>query len=176
MVKLRITIMKIAVISDSHDHILNLKKTLELAKREAKILIHCGDIVSPFTMEIISQAKLKTYVFLGNNDGDKILLEQKCGENIDLVPPTFEFGEIEIEGKKIAFCHFPKIANFLAKEQTFDAVFYGHTHLPENKKIGKTLLLNPGAVCGIQRGEMGTASFALYNIKTNQGKIIEIKY
>ena len=39
--------MKIAVMSDSHDHLENIEKTVALAaEKGADILIHCGDILS----------------------------------------------------------------------------------------------------------------------------------
>jgi hypothetical protein len=48
--------------------------------------------------------------------------------------------------------------------------------------VGKTLLLNPGAVCGITAGvyfgetdKHEPASYAIYDTKTNSAEIIEIQ-
>ena len=45
----------------------------------------------------------------------------------------------------------------------------------ENKKFGRTLLLNPGSVCGIIDGKPAKASYAIYDTKTNSANIIEVK-
>ena len=101
-------------------------------------------------------------------------MHEKGDPNIRWVPLGKEFGEIKLGNRKIAFNHYPKLGELLAKTGDYDAVFYGHTHVAVNKKIGKTLLLNPGAVCGIQGGKPGIATYAIYDTKTNSAKILEI--
>lgn len=55
-----------------------------------------------------------------------------------------------------------------------DAIFYGHTHQTNNEMIGKTLLLNPGPVCGLRDGRPVHASYALYETSTNSGQIVQL--
>jgi predicted phosphodiesterase len=44
--------MKIAVMSDSHDHLENIEKAVALAmERGAEMLLHCGDLCSPFVVD-----------------------------------------------------------------------------------------------------------------------------
>jgi putative phosphoesterase len=167
--------MKVAVISDSHDHIWNLQKVLDEIKNNVDEVVHCGDIVAPFSIKLLSTAKLSTHLFFGNNDGDISGLIEKAAKNIKWVPIRKEFGEIIFNNRKIAFCHYKKMADFLAKSSKYDAVFYGHTHVPDNKKANSTLLLNPGAVCGIQNGKPAKATYAIYDTETNSAEIIEIK-
>ena len=46
--------MKIAIISDTHDNLANLKKAIDWIKKEKiKIVIHCGDIFKPETIKEI---------------------------------------------------------------------------------------------------------------------------
>lgn len=73
--------------------------------------------------------------------------------------------------RKIAFCHFPEIAKELVRRQKYDIVFYGHTHKPWLKKIGKTRLVNPGNIAGM----FYKSTFATYDTKTDklELKIIE---
>jgi predicted phosphodiesterase len=46
-----------------------------------------------------------------------------------------------------------------------------------NEKVGNTLLLNPGAVCGINfdKAAYDEATFAVYDTFSNSAEIIEIK-
>ena len=145
--------MRIAVISDSHDNLPNLKKALDFIKKEKiKIIIHCGDISTPETLEEIAKNfKGKIHYVFGNADKGKFEEDKK------------EFGEIKIAGKKIAFCHFPEKAEELAKTG-YDIVFYGHTHKPWEEVIGKTRLVNPGNLTGLWY----KGTFAVYDPKTNK--------
>lgn len=168
--------MKIAILSDTHDHIHNLKRVLKQIKEKGvEVIIFCGDMCSPFTSELIASANLPTYLCLGNNDEDQISMLQRGSEKFVWIGLSEEYGITEQDGREIAFCHYPKLGELLAKSNEFDAVFYGHTHISRNEKIGKTLLVNPGSVCGIIKGKPAPPSYAIYDTKTNSAKIIVIK-
>ncbi|KKQ41425.1 MAG: hypothetical protein US60_C0040G0008 [Microgenomates group bacterium GW2011_GWC1_37_8] len=51
-----------------------------------------------------------------------------------------------------------------------------HDHLTNLEKVGKTLLLNPSAVCGInfEKETYDKATYAIYDTLTNSAEIIEI--
>ena len=84
-----------------------------------------------------------------------------------------DFGEAIVEGKVIAFVHYPNIAKSLARTGKYDFVFYGHTHkpwivnlpLPEGKwpkaEGEGVTLLNPGTT----GGEIYPPTFALWDTK-----------
>ncbi len=168
--------MKIAVLSDSHDHIWNLEKAVKLLQKEkCERIIFCGDMCAPFTARILMDAKIKTFVVWGNNDEDHWAIVQKAGENFIAYPLAQEFGEEVIDGKKIAFCHYPMLGQLLAATGHYDAVFHGHTHRQYKKMVGKCLLANPGAVCGIVGGKPGLASFMIYNTSDNSVELSEIE-
>ncbi len=168
--------MKIAVLSDSHDHIWNLQKAVKLLKEAScEAIIFCGDMCAPFTARILMDAKIKTYVVWGNNDEDHWAIVQKAGEDFFAYPLEQEFGEIELGERKIAFCHYPMLGQLLAASEHYDAVFHGHTHRKYQKMVGKTLLANPGAVCGIVGGKEGLATFMVYDTVDNSVKFLEIK-
>jgi len=169
--------MKIAVLSDSHDHIENLRKILKEINGNAEAIIFCGDMISPFTAGLLAKADLPIYTCLGNNDEDHIGMMKKGGNKFTWFHLSQEFGEIELDNKKIAFCHYPKLGYLLTKSGEYDAVFYGHTHKADNQIFDKTLLLNPGAVCGINfdKGDYDRSTYAIYDTQTNSAEIIEIK-
>ena len=168
--------MKIAVFSDIHDHIWNLGKALKKAKEEGcKAIIFCGDLCATFTAGILSEAAVPIYSVWGNADEDHWALVKKGGKNLIATPLTQEFGEVKLGGKKIAYCHYPRLGELLAETRYYDAVFHGHTHKTYKKKIGRTVLANPGAVCGIVWGKPGLSSFMIYNTQKNSLGLIEIK-
>jgi len=164
--------MRIAIISDSHDNLANLKKVLDwLKKNKIAALIHCGDVFRKETVSFISQNfKGKIYISLADVDDDI--------KRIPRVKIYEKFGELKKDGKKIAFCHFPEKARELANSQKlapyraakggsdagYDLVFYGHLHKPWKTKIRKTILANPGNVAGI----FFKPTFAVYDTKTDK--------
>lgn len=167
--------MQVAVLSDIHDNIWNLEKALNSLKDKVEAIIYCGDFCAPFIPPKLASLKVPVYACLGNNDEDQIGLLRQGGNMFSWTFLAEEYGQIELDRKKIAFCHYPKLGELLAKSTEFDAVFHGHTHNSINEMHGKTLLVNPGAICGIQSGKPGIASYALYDTKTNSAEIVEIK-
>jgi putative phosphoesterase len=161
--------MKIAIVSDTHDNILNLEKFLAWLKKEKiSFLIHCGDICAPSTLTkvILPNFSGKIYLVPGNVS-DLYLLKEEV-KKFKRVKFFEEFGEIKLKNKLIAFTHFPEKAKELIKTGHYDLVFYGHTHKPWLKKyyFGKkvSLLVNPGNLANM----FYRASFALYDSKKDK--------
>ncbi len=151
--------MKFAIISDTHDNLANVKNVINwLNKEEITLLLHCGDINSKETIKMI---------------GDTFKGEAKFARgNADVsIEGLNEFEEVEIDGKRIAFTHFPTEANELCNTKKYDLVFHGHTHKPWESMVGECKLVNPGEAAGIYN----KATFATYDTKTDklELKIIE---
>ncbi len=162
--------MKIAVLSDIHDHIDNLDAALEKVKNlGCQSLIFCGDLVSPFVIPHLLASGLHVYLVFGNNEGDlSAIYAQIKPDQVEIWGKSEEFGEISLDNQKIAFCHYPKIARLLAGTGQHQAVFHGHNHQASEEHLGRTLLANPGSISGIISGKPGPASFATYD--TTDGK------
>lgn len=158
--------MKIAIISDTHDNLANLKKAIFFIKKErVKLLIHCGDIFKPETIkEGLKDFKGKIYIIFSPADADFSGIPENSFNSFPQLKIYEEFGEIKKGGKRIAFCHFPEIAEKLAATKKYDIVFYGHTHKPWEEKIRKTRLVNPGNLAGL----FFKPTFAIYDTKTNK--------
>jgi putative phosphoesterase len=161
--------MKIAVLSDIHDNVWNLKKVLGQVKKEnCQAIIFCGDFCAPFSAVMLAESKLPVYAVLGNSyDAFNTLRATDKFKNFNLFS---ERGEVELDKKKIAICHYPKLARGLAFTREYDAVFYGHNHQASNDSINKTLLANPGEVMG----RFGKCTFGIYDTKGNKFQIIKI--
>ncbi len=163
--------MRIGVISDTHDNLPNFKKAIDFFKREnISLILHCGDISNPNTLKKALKGfsgKLKGV--LGNADN---IYQFSLKDYQSLQTEVFEkIGELEIEGKKIAFTHYPWEGKRLAKSGNYDIVFYGHTHKPSQKKIDNCLLVNPGNVAGI----IFRATFAVFDTENNNLELKIIK-
>lgn len=175
--------MKIGVMSDTHDRL----ETVELAikvfqKQKVKLIIHCGDWVSPFVPQYIYNLKPKLTIpiksVFGNNEGDifRFLKRQKSEKwNIDFSRDIFD---LLIEDKKIAVYHGHNsiITDSLMKSGCYNAIFTGHTHEALNKFYDKTLHLNPGTTSGYCNGKnYQDKTVAIYNVINNTAKIINLK-
>ena len=152
--------MRIAVISDTHDHLGNLEKAIETINGEkVEALLHCGDLCSPFVIEKLAAFDGPVHVVFGNNEGDRYTIEL-ISEGYDNITLHGEIGHLDTPDGQVAFTHRPEFARGLASTGTYRAVFYGHTHIHASEKIGKTHLVNPGELMGL-REEPGWIVFDL---------------
>lgn len=161
--------MKIAIISDVHDNLPRLKEALSICKKEGvDECICCGDISTLEVVEAIAKSFKKVYIVLGNMD---FRLKEQLGlfpENIEASPDVLE---ITTDKLKVAIVHHDYKAKELAGNGKYDYVFYGHTHTPWEKKIGKTKIINPGEIAG----QFGRASFAIFDTKSGKAKLNLLK-
>ncbi|HQK64104.1 MAG TPA: YfcE family phosphodiesterase, partial [Candidatus Staskawiczbacteria bacterium] len=139
----------------THNNFVNFKKSIDWAnKNGVQMILHCGDIQ---TQQIIDESKEafngEIKFAKGNGDYDLDLPEKM---------------ELEVDSKKIAFCHFPEIAKKLAASGKLDIVFYGHTHKPWEEIVNNCRLVNPGELAG----QLFKPTFAVYDTMTN---LLELK-
>jgi len=162
--------MKIAVLSDIHDNIWNLKKVLKRVKKEKyQAIIFCGDFCAPFSAVMLAESELPVYAVLGNSyDVFNTLRTTGDFKNFNLFS---EMGEVELDKKRIALCHYPKLARGLAFTGEYDAVFYGHDHEALSELADKVLLANPGEVMA----RYGKCTFGIYDTKSGIFEIVEVK-
>lgn len=140
--------MKIGIISDTHDNLDAIDRAIEtLNSYKIDLVIHAGDVISPFAARIFKELKSPLRVVYGNNDGERTGLKnlfKKLGVDID------DFLELEIGGKRFAIYHgtIEGIQKSLIERGIYDVVIGGHTHKPEVNIHGRTIFINPGEVCG----------------------------
>lgn len=159
--------MLIGIISDTHDDMASIKKVVHvLNERGASRIIHAGDIVSPFTFEVFRDLKGDFTGIFGNNDGDRLLLREKSGNNIHNQPLT-----LNIDKKKIIVVHEPFIVDDLVDSGHFDIVIYGHTHKPDVRRVRDTLIINPGKVAVLHKGR---STLAILNTKSMDVDLVEL--
>ncbi len=136
--------MKLGVISDTHDHLELAGAAVEFFEKEGvDAVVHCGDMVAPFTAELFD-ADFDFYCVRGNNDGEWNLKEtiEEFGTWLG------EMGELELEDKKFAVYHGtkPEVVRSLVESGEYDYVLKGHTHQKIIKEVDGTIELNPGGI------------------------------
>jgi hypothetical protein len=170
--------MKIAVISDSHDHMDHILKAVSIInEKKVNALIHCGDYVAPFVKKwfdkLEGSIKKNFYGVFGNNDGEKLFLKQNLGQICKFAQNGNEL-ILELGGKKIFVSHMPRQETIraLADSGEFDIILSGHTHALKNEKNDKgVLIINPGELCGYLTAR---STFAIIDTDKMESEIIEL--
>ncbi len=160
--------MLIGVFSDTHDNIDRINQAIEVFnERRVSLVVHAGDITSPFALiPIFDKLKAEFVGIFGNNDGDRVLLHKRSEGRIHPQPHIFE-----VQGKKIVLIHEHHLVEALAASGHYDIVIYGHTHKARVEKKNGVLILNPG-----EAGHWlyGKATVALLDPEKMQAEIIPL--
>jgi putative phosphoesterase len=157
--------MRVAVVSDTHDRHTTVRAALALLhERGVECVLHCGDIEAVETVGLF--ADFRTHFVLGNWDGDWIT-GVNCGwaprapdgrkrdssrlrRAIGEIGATLHerWGELEFAGQHVAWVHGNDrlLLRELEHSDCYDYLFYGHTHVAERHRTGRTLVINPGAL------------------------------
>jgi len=141
--------MRIGILSDSHNQVGNLLAALRIFQ-EAGVsqLIHCGDMANVFTAQRLSDFDV-IYVN-GNTDNspaavnDALWLLNPANET----PGDSYSGNLAGVGLAATHGHLPRLLDKLIKDRQHSYVFHGHTHRQRDELIGKTRVINPGALGG----------------------------
>jgi hypothetical protein len=110
---------------------------------EVDEVLHCGDIGSPEIIGLFSD--WPTHFVYGNVDCPGFLQDairragQICHDH---------FGSVQLEGRGIALLHGndTRLLDKSIKSGQWHIVCCGHTHAARQDTIGKTLVVNPGAI------------------------------
>ena len=170
--------MKIAVVSDSHDHKDNILKAVSIInERQVEAIIHCGDYIAPFVKKwfnnLNDRIKQNFYGVFGNNDGERLFLKKNLGQICKFAQDGHEL-IINLGNKKIFTSHMLKQESIdaLAHSSKFDIILIGHTHSFVNKKYENgVLVVNPGEVCGYLTGR---ATFAIVDTIEMKAEILDL--
>lgn len=159
--------MRIAIVSDTHDNIWSWQAAVPLVQ-SADVLIHCGDLCSPFMIPRLAEAMQGRPVHLvwGNNDGDRrmiLRLAQQAGN----VQVHGDYALLTLAGLQVAVQHYPDIARGLAECGRYDLVCYGHDHTAHIEQVQQTVLVNPGELMGLY----GRTTLALFDTESRQAEL-----
>jgi putative phosphoesterase len=162
------------VLSDTHDNMDAVNRLVRCSDyKQADMLIHLGDIVSPFTLKALLKSGKRLVGVFGNNDGDKVMLKELCPSLKD------QPQHLRIEGINLTLLHgfgSPEVTEGIVDALLNHAprgslILYGHTHRYRVKVLEDKIAVNPGALSGYLSD---FRSYALLTISTD-AVYLEIK-
>lgn len=168
--------MNVGIISDSHDNLVALRAVLkELTTHGIEMLIHLGDIISPFAVKLMKDLLpgIKVVAVRGNNDGDVHQIGSLFNQYgwVFKSEPTI----VELNRKKVLLVHgygdaetTRMLIDALARSLDVNLILYGHTHQPHVEQISNKLVINPGEVCGLLTGNV---SYAVVDLSSMRAEI-----
>lgn len=165
--------MLVGLISDTHDNLPMVEKAVKrLNEENVGLVLHAGDYVAGFVIPRFKELKAKLIGVFGNNDGDHELLKKRFSEN-ERLELRGNFAEIVADNLRIALLHGGdvELLEALIDKEGFDVIVYGHTHVAKILKKERTLIANPGEVCGYLTGK---PTLALLETVTREARIIEL--
>ncbi len=136
--------MRIAILSDTHSRYGTIESALELlAAYRVDLILHCGDIEDADAVWLFPP---NTHFVFGNCDLDRTAIRQAVeGIGATLYEPC---GRLELDGVRIAWMHGDdrKLMTTVEQSGDFDYLFYGHTHVADERLVDRTRVINPGAL------------------------------
>lgn len=165
--------MKVCIVSDSHDHRPLLAAAVRAAKQAgAEAVLHCGDVVAPSTLSVITPLGLPVHVIHGNNVGDMFMMARIASKPGNRITFYGQDAGIELAGRRIFLVHYPHYAKAMATTGDWDLVCCGHDHEAKvetiaNIKGGHTHVVNPGTVGGVA----APATYVLGDLETMEFEI-----
>lgn len=137
--------MIIGILSDTHDRDAAMAAGLKvLGAAGAEFYVHCGDIGSQRCVDLL--AGLACAFVFGNTDFDRAALARYAA-SID-VGCYGNFADLELAGNKVAVTHGDdyRLKQRLLSDQKHDYLLQGHTHVAADDRVGRTRVINPGAL------------------------------
>jgi putative phosphoesterase len=169
--------MKVCIVSDSHDHRPLLAAAVRTAKEAgAEAVLHCGDVVAPSTLSVITPLGLPVHVIHGNNVGDMFMMARIASKPGNRITFYGQDAGIELAGRRIFLVHYPHYAKAMATTGDWDLVCCGHDHEAKIETVqnvggGSTWLVNPGTVGGVAApatyvlGDLETMQFSIHDVE-----------
>jgi putative phosphoesterase len=162
--------MKIGIISDTHDDVHNLQVALDrLRTQNVVTLFHCGDVCGPEVIQALEG--FNVWIAQGNMDRHRRLaqaIEETLGRTrfAWLHKPT-------MNGYPLALIHGDneEVLGNLITSGNHAYVFHGHTHHRRDQTIGRTRIINPGALGGMRKQSY---SFCILDLATGKVRFVEL--
>ena len=147
----------LGLLSDTHGHSGIAHDAVELLlEHGADILIHLGDVGSAEVIDALAVQHASTgqqvqaHLVFGNCDWEAKALS-RYAEDLGVIVHG-RAGEMIIQGKRLVFTHGHDDREMnQAIESSADYLLHGHTHQQSDHSIGRTRVINPGALFRARR-------------------------
>jgi hypothetical protein len=140
--------MKVGIVSDTHGNLRALEAALKvLSSKGAEAVVHCGDVGNSACIRLMGACGLPVYVVAGNMDRHVEELAEAAGAcGVNFLGKVIQFPVSP--GVSIAVTHGddPGVLGGLIECGQFRYVCRGHTHRPDQRRVGGVRVINPGAL------------------------------
>lgn len=141
--------MRIGVVSDTHNHLPNTRRIVELFNGAGvERVVHTGDITQAKTLRVFASLEAPLYAVYGNNDERGALARASLELDVRLFDPPLR---LRWAGREILVVHDP-----LDLEPGLllgvDLAIHGHDHRHTHERRGGALVFNPGECAGHMPG------------------------
>ena len=158
-------VVKIGVVSDTHDQLPNVARIVELLNRAGvERVVHTGDITQAKTLEVLARLEVPLHGVFGNNDaGERVALEAAAARySMKLGDPPLELVWAE---RRIVVVHDPRELG-AARRGKHDVALHGHTHRRTIDRCDGRLVFNPGECAGHLPGQNAVGVLDLATLET----------
>lgn len=132
--------MRLGLVSDTHDNALLSRVAAAFFQEKAcDLVLHLGDVTEPETADLF--AGLPMRFLLGNNDDPREIGASLARNGF---PPPAEDWSERLDGVLVAAHHGHRRPRLPHGEP--DLLVHGHTHRYRATRVGRTHILNPGAL------------------------------
>jgi putative phosphoesterase len=141
--------MKIGVLSDTHDKLTNLIYVLEFFReRGIETIIHCGDLTG---LDMVSHFEgFRVIYTIGNMDYMTGAIKKRLGKmRADNFAGTVFNGKIDGVPLAVTHSHIEGMMESLLQDGNIKWLFHGHTHEKRDEVIRGVRVVNPGALGGL---------------------------
>jgi len=135
----------LGIMSDNHGRQDPVRRAIGLFEaRQVEGIVHCGDLGGLETVELIAQRRC--WFVWGNVDCPdpdwRVRVEQLGAPWPEQVPVVIPAGD-----KTIAVCHgHESVFHGVCRSGHYDYVLHGHTHERSDRHLGRTRVVNSGAL------------------------------
>ena len=144
--------MQIGILADTHNRNSSLQAAIAyLSNNGILTFFHCGDVTSIETARLM--AGFTVHYVYGNGDTDALAIRDLLMSANPACTGGLVFSA-ELDGVPIAATHGHLSGKViaLAASGVYNYVFHGHTHIQKDEMIGKTRIINPGALGSYRYG------------------------
>ncbi len=134
--------MKIGVISDTHipEKARAIPPKILEGLKGSDIIIHAGDLIDLSVIDQLKTVCNNVKAVYGNMD--PLQVRNSLPEKEIIQAGRYKIGLMHGYGAPM---NLVDLLCRLFKDDAVDIIIFGHSHAPENKKIGKILFFNPGS-------------------------------
>lgn len=161
--------MKIGILSDSHDNYVKVQRVIDIFNdSKVEMVLHGGDFVSAMAAGMFSQLAGAGFIgVFGNCDHEKESMQSEVNAFGGQMYDGIYTGRLD--GVRVFMTHRCNVVDEVAGNGLYELVIYGHTHKRDIRKVGGSLIINPGETSDGLRGD---SSIVMVDTKSMEYEVV----